>query len=619
MSSLEPVLEKVGRILTDLYGIRVVCQGQRCCTDGHTIYLPALPDDIPKDLWDTIRGFVDHEASHLIFKSNFAIGAEFKRQHGDEAFGLLNLLEDLRVEEAMRQRLPGSAANLAHAYRAAEHSAEECAASGMPVSLMRQLAFAVTAHVQGRPPPSFITPDGKALADLIASEAEAAVHAPNTKVVAQLASSALAKIKAAQPHVISRSSNVAETVASRKTKEKTRGRQPGKSLTPSATTGTGSSSTAESTSPSSTTDSTPSKESTTSSSSCNGAVEGSTVIGSVGNFAGTGIIGDMASALAKTVNRLADASDSYRVWSTDADKVTVVESPWTQATDRHMERMRPLMRYVAGVRQRLLQSLMAETRARWRPDVDTGTLNPRALHRLAAAHNRADVPAARAALSRRVFRERVIARRVETAVTLLIDVSHSMNGRKLDLARTTALVMGEALDRLHIPTMIVAFSTAQGGVPLREAAKQTGIPASELENKYRFAPLVHEIFKAFDEPFRHASARFDALRTHMLTPLGESMLFAARALAKRPESRRVLMVLTDGRPTVGLGNDVSTLNHAHESIRRIERARIDVVLIGMVERCVLDLHPRSVVVDAIDDLPRVVMSQLETALSRRPH
>ena len=61
MNSLEPVLEKVGRVLSDRYGIRVVCEGQVCRTDGKTIRLPALPDDIPDELRDTIRGYLDHE------------------------------------------------------------------------------------------------------------------------------------------------------------------------------------------------------------------------------------------------------------------------------------------------------------------------------------------------------------------------------------------------------------------------------------------------------------------------------------------------------------------------------------------------------------------------------
>jgi len=80
--------------------------------------------------------------------------------------------------------------------------------------------------------------------------------------------------------------------------------------------------------------------------------------------------------------------------------------------------------------------------------------------------------------------------------------------------------------------------------------------------------LIHERYKRFDESFRKISGRFDYMRTHCLTPLGESMLFAARELARRPEPRKVLLVLTDGRPNVGLGDDSITFQHAKDVIVR---------------------------------------------------
>ncbi len=56
-------------------------------------------------------------------------------------------------------------------------------------------------------------------------------------------------------------------------------------------------------------------------------------------------------------------------------------------------------------------------------------------------------------------------------------------------------------------------------------------------------------------------------------------------------------------------------NHAHDAIRRIERAGLDVLLVGIVERCVLDLHRRAVVVEQLDDLPRTVMGQMRKLLA----
>jgi cobalamin biosynthesis protein CobT len=338
----------------------------------------------------------------------------------------------------------------------------------------------------------------------------------------------------------------------------------------------------------------------------------------MGGNAESGVIGGLGQDLATAVARHAESTNAYRVWTAARDTATLVPDVSTQS---HAERMAPLLKHVAGVRQKLFQTLMAQTRSHWTPDAEDGALNPHALHRLASVHElrRRGERHHAEALSRWVFRKKIVAKRLKTAVTLLVDLSHSMCGRKLNLARDTALVLCEALSRLNIPTAVWGFSTAIHGSRLKDASRTTGIPEGDLEKVYRFAPLLHECFMRFDEPFRKVGGRFASMEAHMLTPLGESMLFAARELSRRPEPRKVLLALTDGRPTVGMGDETTTFQHARDSIVRIEKAGIDVALVGMFEPCVRDLHHRAVVVDTLDDLPRTVMGQLQALLTTRIH
>ena len=58
---LESTLQKVSRIITDRYGLRLVCRGEECKTDGRTIYLPSLPDSVPDAVLGAIRGWCDHD------------------------------------------------------------------------------------------------------------------------------------------------------------------------------------------------------------------------------------------------------------------------------------------------------------------------------------------------------------------------------------------------------------------------------------------------------------------------------------------------------------------------------------------------------------------------------
>ena len=101
--TLETVLEKVSRVITDRYGLRLICRGDSCKTDGKTIYLPSLPDDLPEDILGAIRGWADHECAHAIFTQT-RIGPQFQQEHGKKAFGILNGLEDARVEGRMSRR-----------------------------------------------------------------------------------------------------------------------------------------------------------------------------------------------------------------------------------------------------------------------------------------------------------------------------------------------------------------------------------------------------------------------------------------------------------------------------------------------------------------------------------
>ena len=57
----------VSRTLSDTMNINVVFEGDEAKSDGKTIYLPAIPDNInlPSDVVHRLRGFVDKETSYI--------------------------------------------------------------------------------------------------------------------------------------------------------------------------------------------------------------------------------------------------------------------------------------------------------------------------------------------------------------------------------------------------------------------------------------------------------------------------------------------------------------------------------------------------------------------------
>lgn len=91
------------------YGVEVVIGADNACTDGRTIYLPALPQDCDAILLGLVRGFIDHESAHIretdfdIIKSGNLTPLE---KH------IWNILEDWRVENRISAVFPGCKQNL---------------------------------------------------------------------------------------------------------------------------------------------------------------------------------------------------------------------------------------------------------------------------------------------------------------------------------------------------------------------------------------------------------------------------------------------------------------------------------------------------------------------------
>jgi len=102
-------LPLIASALGDKYGVKVVFGNYpTAATDGDTIFMPNLPLE-NKAVGVLANGFIDHEASHVketdmsVFKRSDVRGL---RRH------MLNIVEDLRIEQAMMNRYPGTRKNL---------------------------------------------------------------------------------------------------------------------------------------------------------------------------------------------------------------------------------------------------------------------------------------------------------------------------------------------------------------------------------------------------------------------------------------------------------------------------------------------------------------------------
>jgi nitric oxide reductase NorD protein len=121
-------------------------------------------------------------------------------------------------------------------------------------------------------------------------------------------------------------------------------------------------------------------------------------------------------------------------------------------------------------------------------------------------------------------------RRREFATTVLLDVSMSTDSwvaghRILDVAREATLVLGEVAHQLGDCLQVLAF-------------------ASETRNRCH-------VWQVFDgrEPWSEGKLRLAALKPRGYTRIGPALRHATEQLAATPAERRLLLLISDGKPT----------------------------------------------------------------------
>lgn len=101
---LKLALPFIAGAMANTFGVRVL-QGDMACTDAkQTIYLPPLPDDDQKTTIKAL-GFIGHEAAH-IKDTDPDVLLEIR---SPTEKGMLNTLEDMRIDKRQMTRFPGFA------------------------------------------------------------------------------------------------------------------------------------------------------------------------------------------------------------------------------------------------------------------------------------------------------------------------------------------------------------------------------------------------------------------------------------------------------------------------------------------------------------------------------
>ncbi len=303
-----------------------------------------------------------------------------------------------------------------------------------------------------------------------------------------------------------------------------------------------------------------------------------------------------------------DSGARYHAYTTEfdetADAAGLCDAEELQRLRRTLDRqLENLHSVVSRLANKLQRRLMAQQNRSWIFDLDEGVLDAARLARVVVDPMQP--------LSFK--RERELEFR-DTVVTLLIDNSGSMRGRPISIAAICADILARTLERCSVKVEILGFTTkAWKGGQAREKWVANGRPP----NPGRLNDLRHIIYKAADTPWRRARSSLGLMMKEGLLKEnidGEALAWAHLRLLGRSETRRILMVISDGAPvddTTSSANGGAYLErHLREMIAQIEqRSPVELIAIG-IGHDVTRYYRRAVTIVDVEQLAGVMVDKL---------
>lgn len=264
------------------------------------------------------------------------------------------------------------------------------------------------------------------------------------------------------------------------------------------------------------------------------------------------------------------------------------------------------------IQQQIQRLFVAKSLSRWEPGQKRGKINPAALYKLPTTGDP------------RVFRTKIETNSRDVVVSLLIDMSGSMGGSKIQNAIIAALMFSKVLTNLGIKHEISAFSTYHGyyngsGLPqsdeinkmIRETDHATMVNGRRVVYA-RVSPIVNYIIKGFDQRLNEEIRRSAAMiptgyRNLMAANVdGESVEVAGRRLLRQNERKKVMIVMSDGQPA-GDGHGGNLVQHLKDTVKAFTASGVEMLGLGLQDESVRAFYPKYEIVRSTDQIPTKIL------------
>jgi cobalamin biosynthesis protein CobT len=217
-----------------------------------------------------------------------------------------------------------------------------------------------------------------------------------------------------------------------------------------------------------------------------------------------------------------------------------------------------------------------------------------------------------------VFTRKSMDFELNTAVQLVVDMSGSMSGTKIMLAQQSAILLGEALQKCNVPFEVVGFTTTHALTKTSRISAELGLEPSTVTFS-RDEPILFVNFKSFTERLHQSHGAMGHMGARSNNVDGESLLYAWESLSKRPEKRKIMIVLSDGYPAFACTahgyEDHRYHKHVKDVVAHISKSA-EVLGIGIEDGAVAAFYPNHVVIKSAEQLPSLVLTKLTKMISK---
>ncbi|WP_365854256.1 VWA domain-containing protein [Desulfovibrio sp.] len=546
-------LPLLASVLGDQYGVQVRIGGKEACTNGKVIQLPSLPMDCEPEMLALAKGFCDHEAAHIRY-TDFAVLQAARLD--PVTFNLFNCLEDWRIEKQLSAIFPGCRQNLNWLIRRffVEQAQPRAGGDSPALAVLDYVLLTVRAwdveevnrlrtavaevlrqHFSGL----------KEVLDAVLVKVR--IHCPDTVSAIAYARQLAQSIRQWEPQQQARDD---EKPAQHKCKR-------GKGHASGVTTGMGDA----------TDHSVPASQGEgTGSSACASQRDLSASSSSSRAKAQlTALLHAEAQDLPQNLGELLSAALTSQSPESAAETVTVAVEGFRQTGALPEAQKLQALQASIALRTRLQGFLQAQTQKRCSIG-RRGALHTGSLHRLQTGNPR-------------IFRREVEQRGLNTAVHILLDVSGSMSGAPIALARQACFAVAKALENIRgVNPAVTAFSAT--------ASTSSVFPIM------RHGQKVPDCFDI------NASGG---------TPLAAAMWWVMQTMLFLKEQRKIILTITDGVP--------DSAHAALQALNIAQRLGFEFYGLGIRDEHISHLLPQtSRVINDLPDLAPAMFSVLQDAL-----